>query len=56
MNSLILLSLWEELNDMMSLILPTGCSVQVGTNSTALTSLGSSEPSGAAHMAPEACL
>lgn len=36
--------------------LSSGRSVQIGTNSTALTSLGSPEPGGAAYMAPEACL
>lgn len=46
---------WEELKDIL-LILSSGCSVQIGTNSTALTSMGSPEPGGAAYMASEACL
>lgn len=39
-----------------AILFSLGRSVQISTNSTALASLGSPEPGGAAHMAPEACL
>lgn len=40
----------------LAVILASGCPVQVGPNTAALTSLGSPEPGGAAHMAAEACV